>query len=106
MQNYCRHSKLMHLLVIALSFVLFQCGGGAESGEQVYERIRAGEQVDLNTLNCSQLEYLERKYKSIAESAARGAAGSSPAAAGSTLTAIQAHNALARVYSAKANNGC
>jgi len=61
--------------------------------------------TDYNSLSCDNLQFLARKYSSIADSVSK-ASGDSPAAQMSAMQGAQAANFASRIYGIMAQKGC
>lgn len=65
----------------------------------------SGGSVDYRSLDCGQLQYLARKYSSIADSAL-AASGDSPAVVVHQMQGMQAANLASRLYGIMGEKGC
>lgn len=99
------------IILTALAVLLMlHCSRGQQedqhSGSGSSNTVQPSQPVDLDALRCEQLEFLAKKYESIADSAERNASGDSPAAQSSYALALRARNYVIQIYGARARKAC
>lgn len=79
--------------------------GSSSSSVTSAETTNSGRSDDYESLDCSELQYLARKYSSIADSAL-SASGDSPAVIANQMQGMQAANLASKLYGIMGDKGC